>query len=675
MNLKISVYPFLLAFMWLTFSTQNYAASIAFVPSDEVILNPERGLAKFMVVGNDSIGDIEQLRVDNHTIAWGIIKLDAYRTNATLPDVKLLEIKNWLTAVRNNRVKAILRVAYHEVNDFTDNDADLAIQESHLTQLGSEAFVPYEDVIVALQAGGIGAYGEWYYTTPDLVTPQARKRLIDKMYDVVPNDAFVLVRTPHYKQEYEATGALDDRIYRTGHYNDCFLSSPDDTGTYGCYPSTASCPTITQLQSYTSNDASVVPVGGETCNATTLNDCPAALAAMKYYGYSFINTLWFSSIRSKWESQGCFDDITKKLGYRYELISAEIPDSVSAGSDIPITVTLKNTGWAPMYHDRPVYIRMVDANGSELQYNSIESDPRDWYANDETYTFTTTFKAPANLNTNSVSLSLWMPDSNPVNYRISEYSVQFANSGLWDSVNGDNVLATGIPVVTPTDVCASQYLLPDDQWITLSLPCQPPAGTTVGDLFADDILVDGNPAVYGRDWIVYSYNVASAASTGYINPGVDGSLDVGQGFWIIQKTGNPSQLDLPNGSEKVSRDVPDSTGCNDTLGCVGVSLTGRASKDVLWQLLGNPLPEAINTDMLRIETSNGACSGSGSACDLSSAFANEVIGDTLWHYSVGGYQKLTGSSSLNAWYGFWLAESTGAVGNAPVLLFPLSGAQ
>ena len=674
MDIIFSMRPLFYLFLLLAISTPASAASISYIPSDEMILNPERGLAKFMVVGEGSIGEIEQLRTDSHTIAWGIIKLDDYRSTAVLPESKLTEIKNWLAAVRRNRVKAVLRVAYHEENNFQANDATLSVQESHLTQLGREAFVPYEDVIFALQAGGIGAYGEWYYTTSDLTTAQSRKRLIDKMYDVVTDDTFVMIRTPYYKQEYEAAGGLDDRIYRTGHYNDCFLSNEDDTGTYGCYPSSSSCQSVSQLQDYTANDSDTVPVGGETCNATPRNDCPATLSAMEYYGYSFINTLWFTSIRSKWEAQGCFDDITNQLGYRYELISAELPDSISAGADASVSVTLKNTGWAPMYHNRPVFIRLLDANGSEIQHNAVETDPRDWLAGDDTYTFTTTFQVAADLNTESVSLSLWMPDSNTAIYEVPEYSVRFANLDVWDSVNGDNVLATGIPVTlnVGSDTCSSGFTLPSDQWITLALPCQPPAGTSVGDLFSDDILIDGGSAEYGRTWIVYSYDAINSASPDYVNPGIDGALSLGQGFWIYQNTGSPAQLDLPAGSVKVSRDSPDSANCVDPAGCKSLPLTGRANGSVAWQLLGNPLPDAITTNNVLLETSNGVCSG---ACDVATASGNGLIGDTLWHYSADGYQALTGSSSINPWYGFWLAGLPAAAGNQPTLLFPMSGSR
>ncbi len=441
-------------------TTSVQAENVNFTPDNSVILNPERGLAKLMTVGDASIAELSQLREDNHTIAWGLIRLDGYRNTSVLPAAIIDEIKRWLDEVRASRVKSVLRIVYHEVTSFDSPEASLAIQDAHLEQLGAAVFIPYDDVIIAYQAGGIGAYGEWFYTPPSFTSSASRKQLLDKMFDVIADDAFVMVRTPYYKQEYEASGGRNDRVYRTAHFNDCFLSNTDDTGTYACYPWPGNCPAVDILQRYVSNDSPVVPVGGETCNSTVLNDCTQALNGMAYYGYSFINTLWFSSIRSKWENQGCFNTIATKLGYHFELVSAAVPDSISPSSNFTVSVTLKNTGWAPMYHTRPVYIRMMDANGNELLYYWTGADPRNWKANNQTYTISKTFVAPANIDTSSVSLSLWMPDELPANYSIAEYAIRFANQGVWDAVNGNNLLKANIPVnttpsvatlITPTD--------------------------------------------------------------------------------------------------------------------------------------------------------------------------------------------------------------------------------
>lgn len=424
------------------------AETINYTPDPSVILNPERGLAKLIgnIGSSDSIIAISELRGDNHTIAWGTIWLGSFRNDAVLSAGKINEIKGWLDAARAHKVKTILRIVYHEVENFTPPAASLAIQESHLEQLGTEIFVPYNDVIIAFQAGGIGAYGEWYYTPADFTLATSRRQLLDKMFDVIPDNAFVMVRTPYYKQEYEVAGGGGDRVYRTAHYNDCFLSDDNDIGTYLCYPYSENCPEVSSLQSYVANDSNVVPVGGETCNSTPLNDCAEALAGMEFYGYSFINTLWHSSIRSKWETQGCFDTIAKKLGYHYELVSAVVPDTITPNSEFTVAVTVKNTGWAPMYHARPVYIRMMDEQGGELLYYWTGVDSRDWLAGGQEYTFSNTFIAPVSINTSTVSLSIWMPDSLPANYAVSEYAVHFANQGVWDENTGNNILKANISV-------------------------------------------------------------------------------------------------------------------------------------------------------------------------------------------------------------------------------------
>ena len=219
------------------------------------------------------------------------------------------------------------------------------------------------------------------------MTAESRRSLLDGMYDVIPDDMFVMVRTPWYRQQFEAAGGAADRVYRTAHFNDCFLSSADDFGTYTCYPESADCPGADALQSAVADDSTSVPVGGETCVANPLNDCAATLAGMERMGYSFIDTLYASytdpetgvlgTIRDKWEAQGCFDTIASQLGYRYELVSAEVPDSVSPGETFTVTVTVRNTGWAPIYHARPVFLRMMDSSGDEVFFDNTGADPRD----------------------------------------------------------------------------------------------------------------------------------------------------------------------------------------------------------------------------------------------------------------------------------------------------------
>ncbi|HHJ20810.1 MAG TPA: hypothetical protein ENJ84_13455, partial [Gammaproteobacteria bacterium] len=96
--------------------------------------------------------------------------------------------------------------------------------------------------------------------------------------------------------------------------------------------------------------------------------------------------------------------------------------------------------------------------------------------------------------------------------------------------NGHVSAETCPPLVTP-------FLLAPNQWQQISPPVS--AGTTnsVRDLFADDL-----PAGrYGLDWILFRYD---AASHSYQDPGLDGPVLAGQGYWIIQLTEGDVTLDI-----------------------------------------------------------------------------------------------------------------------------------
>jgi len=651
-----------------------FAETVRFTADDSIILNPERGLAKLMTVGPNSIGELQALRADNHTVAWGLIRLGSFTSNPVLTNAKLQEVTAWLEAARVNKVKVVLRVVYHEEENFNPPSASLDVQHSHLQQLGTSALKPYQDVILALQAGGIGAYGEWFYAPPELITGDARKELLDSMFDASADDAFVMVRTPHYKQQYEATGADADKVSRTAHYNDCFLSSANDTGTYLCYPFTNSCPAQSVLENLVANDSVSVPVGGETCNATPRNDCAATLAAMERFGYSFINTLWFSSIRSKWQAQGCFDEITKQLGYRFELVEADIPDSISPGGDFQVSVTVRNVGWARLYKQRPVYIRMTDENDNELLFQGSDTDAREWLAGGQSYTFTTNIVAPANLETETVSLSLWMPDNDERHYRTPEYSIQLANTDTWNPVAGDNLLAASVPVSSVvSNSCDQTISIPDRQWMLLSLPCQSATVASVGDLFADDILINGAPAQYGSDWLVFTFDPTSPNGGEYNNPGVNGSIQPGQGFWFLQLTGETVTLDMPAGSQPVSAQLPRSQACVGATGCLNLSFSGTSGARTHWHILGNPSSTSMNAADLRLSTIGGTCQSANGGCTLNEAQQQGLVSSTMWGYSNGAYVRYDEQSSIGPWLGFWFAELQDADGESPVLHLPIVG--
>ncbi|MBI1291149.1 DUF4832 domain-containing protein [bacterium] len=429
------------------------AATINYTPHYDFMLNPEAGFMKLLPMDGTAatFTEIDNLRATDHSIYWGIIDLAAFYNTNTISTAKKNQITASFNRARQAGVKVIPRIRYHVTESFTPPEPNYTRQAKHLDQL-APIFTANNDIVVCYQAGGYGAYGEWYYSPSANTTGSARKQLLDKMFSVLPADAIIQVRTPYYKDQYASLGASASRVARVGHFNDCFDSDSTDFGTYTCYPWVSGCLSVTDWRTYVHTDSFVVPVGGESCVNVPYNDCPGPYNEANYMGWSFMNTSWNPDAISKWQSQGCWPDMRRRMGYRYELVSATVPDSISPGQNFTVSFTIKNEGFAPLYDVRNVYVRLHDAAGNELVYYWFPGiDVRNWAPLAGNYTHTATFTAPTWLTSGPVTMGLWMPDKEPALYSRSEYSVRMASKNgstdIWNPTWGENVMKTGIPVV------------------------------------------------------------------------------------------------------------------------------------------------------------------------------------------------------------------------------------
>lgn len=429
------------------------AATINYTPHYDFMLNPEVGFMRLLPMDGSAstLAAIDSLRATEHAICWGMIDLASFTNTNTISSTKLNQISATFDRARQAGVKVIPRIRYHVTESFTPPEPSVTRMGRHLDQLKS-IFTANNDIIICYQAGGIGAYGEWYYATSTNTTGAARKQLLDKMFSILPSDAIIQVRTPYYKDQYESLGGAPDRVLRIGHFNDCFDSDSTDFGTYLCYPYTSTCASVTDWRTYVHSDSQVVPVGGEVCVSVPYNDCPGPYNEASYMGWSFMNTDYNQDAITKWQTQGCWGDLRRRMGYRYELVQATVPDSIKAGQNFTVTFKIKNEGFAPIYDTRSVYIRLHDSAGAELVYYWVPGvDIRSWTPLSGTYTYTATFTAPASLPTSSVTMGLWLPDKNPSLYYRNEYSIRMASKNgstdVWNATWGENVLKSGIPVL------------------------------------------------------------------------------------------------------------------------------------------------------------------------------------------------------------------------------------
>ncbi len=405
-----------------------------FTPDSNAILNPERGLY-FNIDLLNTADNYASARQQKITLAYAGVSLYSFR-NISLPDSFLSGLNAGLQRVRDAGIKIILRFDYNNESD--RGDAPLDRIKEHIAQL-APVLQKNSDVISIVQAGFIGAWGEWHGSSNSLDTPASRAAVLDELLRAVPADRAIQVRTPMFKAEYLGSDLplSDSQAFsgasaaRLAHHNDCFLSSETDEGTYAL--------PVSKWEGYVQQEGRFLPVGGETCRVvSSRTDCPIAAQELEKAHWSHLNILYHPDVIAAWKSQGCFTEIENRLGYRLQLLEAAWPPSVKPGETLQVMLKLQNSGYASMYNPRPVYL--VLQNGSTRYEFDTGIDPRHWEAG-KIVTENLSVKLSRNIAAGVYDVFLWLPDAETRLRPRAEYSVRMANADVWRPETGMNQLS------------------------------------------------------------------------------------------------------------------------------------------------------------------------------------------------------------------------------------------
>lgn len=200
---------------------------------------------------------------------------------------------------------------------------------------------------------------------------------------------------------------------------------------------------------------------------------------------------------------------------------------------------------------------------------------------------------------------------------------------------------------TLADSCETlRYNLPRNQWQQIALPANPESADTVREIFSDDL-----PELeYGSSWIMFSFN---AQTNQYENPGVDGTLEQGIGYWIIQRTEFDVIIDMDSYTEQSAQ----------------LSTNLAANGGIGWNMIGVTNTSGAQWDQLQIQTTTGSCAPPA-GCSIADAFTHDLFHNQAWHYDGSGYAIIENSDAMPAWTGFWSATLPAAQNLQPRLIQP-----
>lgn len=408
-------------------------------PFQGELMNPERGFYEPVSLMEQT--NFDYVRQAGQTVIFSYVRLDEFR-DRSLPQAFLGNLEASLDRVRAADLKLILRFSYNfGPYPNSEPDAPLTRVLEHIEQV-RPVLEDHRDVIMVVQAGFIGAWGEWHTSTNDLTTPQNRETILRALLDAVPLERMVQIRYPSAKVDVFGDAPLMGAqafsgmpAARVGHHNDCFLSSANDVGTYGRGDAS-----MAEELAYLEEETKFVPMGGETCAVNPPRSaCASTLAEMQRLHFSYINLAYHGDVVDGWRAGGCFDEIRDRLGYRLAVTEVAHSECVRPGGQLSVRLDIENRGYAAPFNSRPV--RLVLRNGDTTIAASVDgADLRGFGPG--SHSVEAMLGVPEDISDGDWELALWLPDAAESLETNPAYAIRLANEDVWDGSVGYNVLGT-----------------------------------------------------------------------------------------------------------------------------------------------------------------------------------------------------------------------------------------
>lgn len=414
---------------------------------DSIINNPERGYIELTSTGSaETVYNLlSQNTLTNYRLNDGLTVIQRqfflflFIDGTAISQTYLDNMQTDFNTIRAAGLKVMARFTYTSKDAIVYQPTKAQII-AHITQLSS-VINANKDVIVSIQIGFIGRYGEWYYTGSTefgdgnylLWTSTQydnRREVVDHALNQFNSDIPVQIRTVYYKQILYPSGNT-----RVGFYNDAFLNIDGDGGTF-LVSGAGGTPNATQIAIF-QNGASNAPISGESNGLNTAvpsrTEGANAKIELDFYNWSLISWDYFPAVIDSWKASGDYDIIKKNLGYRLKLNSSTFTRN---GNSLKIILDISNIGYANSFRSRNAYIVFKNISSGITYPFQITTDVNSWYS---TVELNQTFDI-STLPSGSYNSYIWLPDNNVTLSTRPEYSIRLSNTGTWDSVAGYNNL-------------------------------------------------------------------------------------------------------------------------------------------------------------------------------------------------------------------------------------------
>lgn len=371
-----------------------WAKSAAKADSLATLDNPERGFYHTCGMGLKT-KDTKVPQLPGGMLVHLRLDISAFSTKAGGKDAPISEdalkaLKTTLENIRTQGKGVIIRSCYDPgFGGKKDMEPDLKLMQQHLKQLGA-VYSAYADIIVCLELGTFGPWGEMH--SSKCCTYDNVNAALDALLAATPSSMTVNLRTPQYVAGWFGLNPMDKldgsssaflsamkakgkNAARIGLFNDGYLGSSSDLGTFAAVPRAAGVAWLKKAATHTF-------YGGEAV-ADSSGASQGAFNTLKYIsteGFethtTYLNVEWNQRVHKAWkedtyrhsgdeyDGQNGFKYVQDHLGYRIVMRHAKVQTKALKEKKLNLRVTLENVGFAPVIKSKKAEVVVVHKSGS-----------------------------------------------------------------------------------------------------------------------------------------------------------------------------------------------------------------------------------------------------------------------------------------------------------------------
>lgn len=355
-----------------------------------------------------------------------------------------------LKMIKENGETAIVRFAYTYEGD-KNKEPSIDMILTHIKQL-CPIFTENQDVISYIELGFFGPWGEMH--TSDVCTQENVAKALDVILNNTPEKIKIGVRQPKYYAYWAGIerDKLSENIttsgtkeYRVGLYNDGYLGSESDLGTFN----------NRELEiKWLGNQANHTLYGGEVvanyASGTPLNTVKYMSEEAFKTHTTYLNGIYNDKVLESWKNEkyegkdqlykgeNGYTYIANHLGYRYVVRKANVQNKVEQGKKLNIELNIENVGFANLINNKIVTIVFV--KNDKIYEVKTKIDPTKWESK-QIKKLQFEVELPEKLDYGNCNIYLRISQYGNLKIDNNYQCIRFANEGqIWNQDIGANYI-------------------------------------------------------------------------------------------------------------------------------------------------------------------------------------------------------------------------------------------